>query len=317
MQAAFLDYDPVSYGDLDQRRLFESLPDLRLYAFTAVGDVAQRIAALEIVLLNATLVSREALAQAPRLRLIAIGATGTDNVDVRAAEEFGIAVCNVGDYCTPSLTQHVWAMILALTQRLAAYGRFTMEGHWASGAPVNVVEHSVRELRGRTLGIVGWGALGSAVAAIAPAFGMNVLVSNRVGAAPAAGRVALPELLRSADVVSLHCPLNATTRGLIGAAELALMKPDALLINTARGGLVDAPALAAALRAGRLAGAGIDVLDTEPPVHGDPLLDASIPNLIVTPHVAYAARESRQRCLDELAANVESFLRGQRRARIV
>jgi glycerate dehydrogenase len=317
MQAAFLDYDPVSYADLDTRRLFESLPDLRLHDATAAAEVAQRIAALEIVLLNATNVTREALAQAPRLRLIAIAATGTDNVDIRAAEEFGIAVCNVGDYCTPSLTQHVWAMLLSLTQRLAVYGRFTMDGRWASGAPVDVVGHSVRELRGRTLGIVGWGALGSAVAAVAPAFGMNVLIANRVGGAPAAGRVDLSELLRSADVVSLHCPLNAATRGLIGAAELALMKPDALLINTARGGLIDAAALAAALRAGRLGGAGIDVLDAEPPVHGDPLLDPSIPNLIVTPHVAWAARESRQRCLDELAANVAAFLRGQRRARIV
>jgi len=317
MQSAFLDYDPLAYGDLDNRRLLDVLPGLEFYAVTAEADVAERIAALEIVLLNATLVTRRALAQAPRLRLIAMAATGTDNVDVRAAEDLGIAVCNVSEYCTPSLTQHVWAMILSLTQRLGHYGRLASGGHWASGASVDVVERPLRELRGRTLGIVGWGALGSAVAAVAPSFGMNVLVANRVGAPPAAGRVDLADLLRMADVVSLHCPLTAVTRGLIGAPELALMKPDALLINTARGGLIDAGALAEALKSGRLGGAGIDVLDQEPPVNGNPLLDGSIPNLIVTPHVAFAARESRQRCLDELATNVAAFLNGERRARIV
>jgi glycerate dehydrogenase len=204
-----------------------------------------------------------------------------------------------------------------LTQRLPRYQRLATDGHWASGAPIDVIGQPVRELRGRTLGIVGWGTLGAGVAAIAPSFGMNVLVANRVGAAPTAGRVALDDLLRSADVLSLHCPLTESTRGLIGARELALMKPDALLINTARGGLIDSRALADALRAGRLGGAGIDVLDQEPPVGGDPLLDPMLPNLVITPHVAWAAREARQRCLDEVAANVEAFLRGERRARVV
>jgi len=317
MHAAFLDYDPGSYGDLDARRLFESLPSLALYDVTAETEAAARIAPLDIVLLNATILSRAALTTARRLKLIAVAATGTDNVDVRAAAELGIAVCHVSDYCTPSLAQHVWAMILSLTQRLPRYQRLATDGHWASGAPIDVIGQPVRELRGRTLGIVGWGTLGAGVAAIAPSFGMNVLVANRVGAAPTAGRVALDDLLRSADVLSLHCPLTESTRGLIGARELALMKPDALLINTARGGLIDSWALADALRAGRLGGAGIDVLDQEPPVGGDPLLDPMLPNLVITPHVAWAAREARQRCLDEVAANVEAFLRGERRARVV
>jgi glycerate dehydrogenase len=159
--------------------------------------------------------------------------------------------------------------------------------------------------------------LGRAVAKIGEAFGMRVLIAQRVGAAPAADRVSLTDLLASADVLSLHCPLTPQTRLLIGPRELSLMKPDAVLINTARGGLVDGAALAAALRAGRLAGAGIDVLPREPPVDGDPLLDPSIPNLIVTPHVAWAALESRQRSFDEMAANITDFLAGGRRGRVV
>jgi glycerate dehydrogenase len=166
------------------------------------------------------------------------------------------------------------------------------------------------------MGIVGYGALGQGVAAVARAFGMQVLVANRPGGQRHPDRADLADLLPRVDVLSLHCPLTPATRGLVGRDELALMKPDAVLINTARGALVDAAALAEALRAGRLGGAGIDVLEQEPPVDGNPLLDPSIPNLIVTPHTAWAARESRQRCLDELAANVEAFLRGERRNRI-
>jgi glycerate dehydrogenase len=174
----------------------------------------------------------------------------------------------------------------------------------------------IRELRGRTLGIVGHGVLGRGVARAAEAFGMRVMIANRPGGERVAGRLDLPELLPLADVLSLHCPLTPASRGMIGRRELALMRPDAVIINTARGALIDAAALAEALRAGRLGGAGIDVLEQEPPVDGNPLLDPGIPNLIVTPHTAWAARESRQRCLDELAANVNAFKRGERRNRV-
>jgi glycerate dehydrogenase len=166
------------------------------------------------------------------------------------------------------------------------------------------------------MGIVGYGALGQGVATVARAFGMQVLVANRPGGERHPDRTDLADLLPLVDVLSLHCPLTPATRGLVGRDELALMKPDAVLINTARGALVDAGALAEALREGRVGGAGIDVLEQEPPVDGNPLLDPSIPNLVVTPHTAWAARESRQRCLDELAANVEAFLRGERRNRV-
>jgi glycerate dehydrogenase len=213
--------------------------------------------------------------------------------------------------------QQVWAMVLGLTQHLTEYTVLAKDGSWVRNEERTVLAHPIRELSGRTFGIVGWGELGRAAAKGAEAFGMRVVVANRPGGAREAGRVDLDALLAMSDVVSLHCPLTTATRGLIGAKRLALMKPDALLINTARGGLIDGHALAAALKAGRLGGAGIDVLPQEPPVDGDPLLDPDIPNLLLTPHVAWAAREARQRCIDEIAANVQDFLGGGRRARVV
>jgi glycerate dehydrogenase len=179
-----------------------------------------------------------------------------------------------------------------------------------------VLAYPIRELAGRTFGVIGWGELGRGAAGIAAAFGMRVIIANRPGGPPQPGRVNLEDLLAASDIVSLHCPLTAATRDLIGERELALMKPDALLINTARGALINGRALAAALKAGRLGGAGIDVLPQEPPSDGDPLLDLSIPNLLLTPHIAWAAREARQRCIDEIAANIVDFLNGGRRGRV-
>jgi glycerate dehydrogenase len=315
-QAVFLDYDSAVSTDLDTRGLTAVLPKLQFFDRTLQTQLAERIRDAEIVLLDQCALRREALLAAPRLRLIALAATGFDNIDLPAAQERGIAVCNIRGYCTSSVAQHVWSMILSLTQRLPEYRELATGGAWVAGAPINLQAHPVRELAGRILGIVGWGDLGHAVAKIGECFGMRVLVANRAGAVSVAGRHELRELLALADVVSLHCPLTATTRGMIGAAELKLMKPDALLINTARGSLIDSAALADALKSGRLGGAGIDVLAHEPPIDGDPLLDPAIPRLLVTPHVAWAARESRQRILDELTANVRDFLNGGRRGRI-
>ncbi len=260
---------------------------------------------------------RAAIAASPRLRLIALTATGVDNVDMAAAREAGIAVCNLRDYCTPSVVQHVFAMLLALTHRLSDYQALVRAGRWQQAGQFSVFDHPIRELAGRAMGIVGYGALGRAVARVAESFGMQVLLANRPGTAPADGRHDLDAMLPRLDVLSLHCPLTEATRGLVSRERLVRMKPDAVLINTARGALVDAAALAAALKAGRLGGAGIDVLEREPPPADHPLLDPAIPNLIVTPHVAWAAREARQRCLDELALNVESFLAGGRRNRVI
>ena len=317
MKAVFLDYETVDAGDLDPSRLLQAIPGLQLLAATRQEDVAARIAGHEVVILNKLRIDRALIAATPTLRLIALAATGTNNVDLVAAREHGVAVCNISDYCTPSVAQHVLGVILALTHRTAEYSRAAVDGTWARSAQFTVLDWPIRELAGRVLGVVGWGVLGQAAArACEAALGMRVLVANRVGAPPQPGRIAVDELLPQVDVLTLHCPLTPQTTGMIGARELALMKRDALLVNTARGALVDLAALAAALRDGRLGGAAIDVLPQEPPVDGSPLFAAGLPNLIVTPHVAWAARESRQRAIDQIAANAEDFLRGGTRGRV-
>ena len=317
MRAVFLDYETVSNGDLDTSGLTRVIPELLFFGSTDDAQIAGRIDDAEIVLLNKSALTRDRLFAAKRLKLIALAATGTDNVDLAAARERGIGVCNVRGYCSQSVMQQVWAMILGLTQHIHEYTELAKNGSWVRNEVLTVLAYPIRELSGRTFGIVGWGELGRAAAKAAQAFGMHVVIANRPGGARESERLDLDRLLATSDVVSLHCPLTPATRGMIGARELALMKPDALLINTARGGLIDGHALASALKARRLGGAGIDVLPQEPPVDGHPLLDPDIPNLLLTPHVAWAAREARQRCLDEMAANIQDFLSGGRRARLV
>lgn len=323
MQTVFLDYATVSYEDLDSSSIAAAAraggenSGVIFHPNTAEPQIVERIRDADVVLLNKVKLGRAHLEAARRLKLVALAATGTDNVDLEAARQLGIAVCNIRGYCTASVVQQAWAMILALTQHLADYSRRARDGSWSRGEEFAAHSPAIRELAGRTLGVVGWGELGRGVARTAEAFGMRVIIANRPGAAAQPGRVDLGELLANSDVVSLHCPLTAATRGLIGERELRRMKPDALLINTARGALIDAAALASALKEGRLGGAGIDVLPVEPPPESDPLLDPGIPNLIVTPHIAWAAREARQRCLDEMAANIRDFLAGGRRGRVV
>jgi len=316
MQAVFLDFGTVSNGDLDTTPLERVVPKLVIHQQTSTAQVAERVAGYTVVFANKAIVDRATIAANPQLRLIALTATGVDNVDVAAAREAGIAVCNLRDYCTQSVVQHVFAMLLALTHRLRDYDALVRAGGWQQAGQFSTFPFSIRELQGRVFGIVGHGTLGRAVGRTAAAFGMQVEIANRPGGSRLEGRVELDELLPRTDVLSLHCPLTDATRWLISDARLARMKPDAVLINTARGALVDAAALAAALKAGRLGGAGIDVLEREPPPPGHPLLDPDIPNLILTPHVAWAAREARQRCLDELALNVADFLAGGRRNRV-
>jgi glycerate dehydrogenase len=314
VKAVFLDYDTVSNGDLNLSALSAAVGELML-CDSDDTKTAERIHDADIVLLNKVELSRRLLEGAPKLKLIAVAGTGTNNIDIAAARDMGIAVCNVQGYCTSSVVQQVWALILGLTQHVSGYSQMARSG-WTQNEVLMVLAHPIRELDGRIFGVVGWGELGRATARIAEVFGMRVVVANRRGAGPQPGRVELEELLAMSDIVSLHCPLNDSTRGLIGARELELMKSDALLINTARGGLVDGRALSVALKAGRLGGAGIDVLPQEPPLPGEPLLDPAIPNLILTPHVAWAAQEARQRCVDEMAANLSEFLRGGRRSRV-
>ncbi len=318
MKSVFLDFATLGSGDLDTTRLASAAPNLTLLPATPQHDVLERIAGHAIVMTNKLRLDRPLIEASPELRLIAISATGTNNLDLEAARERGIAVCNVTDYCTPSVVQHVLGVLLSLTHRLFEYSREARDGTWAKGAQFTLLGHRIRELRGLTLGVVGWGVLGQAVArACESALGMRVIVANRPGGAPIEGRLDLDDLLRCADVVTLHCPLTPATANMIDQRRLALMKRDAILINTARGGLVDVGALAMALRNGKLGGAAIDVLPVEPPVDGSPLFAPDLPNLIVTPHTAWAAVESRQRCLDEVAANVADWRAGGTRRRVV
>jgi len=317
MQAVFVDFATVSAGDLDRAQLDLVLPGMQYYDDTPAAELIGRVSDAEVILANKARLDADVLAAAPALRLVCLAATGTDNVDLAAAAKRGIAVCNIRSYCTASVVQHVYALILALTQQLSAYGSALRAGAWSANARFCLLDFPIRELAGKTVGIVGYGELGRAVARAGTAFGMQPLVAARRGVAPGGDRVSFEQLLEAADVLSLHCPLTPETRKLIGATELARMRPDALLINTARGALVDTHALAAVLRAGKLGGAGIDVLEQEPPPADHPLLAADIPNLIVTPHIAWAAREARQRALDEIALNVTSFLSGGRRSRVV
>jgi glycerate dehydrogenase len=317
--AAFLDFASLRPCDLDLAGLRSVLPDVTLYDHTTPGERLARLAACEVALVNKVKVDGALLAGATRLRYIGLAATGVDNVDVAAARARGIAVTNIRDYCAPSVVQHVFGLILALTLRLREYDALLASGGWQRSRDFCLLDYPSRELAGKTLGIVGLGNLGQAVAGVAQAFGMRVLAAAREPGATADGgieRRPWPDLLAEVDVLSLHCPLTPATRHLINARTLARMRPGSLLINTARGALVDPGALLASLQGGHLGGAGIDVLDTEPPVSGHPLLDARLPNLIVTPHIAWAARESRQRALDEVVANVRAWLAGERRNRV-
>ncbi|HUQ10190.1 MAG TPA: D-2-hydroxyacid dehydrogenase [Steroidobacteraceae bacterium] len=328
MRAVFLDFGTVSHDDLDTASLERVLPGITLHPASSDAEVDERIAGSEFILTNKLNITRARMRAVPGLRFIGLTATGTNNIDLEAAKEMGIAVCNIRDYCTVSLVQHVLGVMLLLTHRFSEYGKAAVDGTWSRSEQFTVAAAPIRELSGKVLGIVGYGTLGKAVAnAARAALGMRVLVAERPGskqgreADGSSGigpvRCTLDELLRTADVLSLHCPLTPATTGLIGRRELSLMKPDALLINTARGALIDLEALVAALQGGDIGGAAIDVLPKEPPVDGSPLFAAGIPNLIVTPHIAWAAFEARQRAVDELALNVEDFLRGGRRGRVV
>lgn len=311
MLGVFLDRDSLDSADLDFSGLDAALPNLRYYAATTPTEVAARIAEAEVVMTNKVVLDADALRCAPQLRLICIAATGVNNVDLDAATAQGITVCNCRGYGTPAVVQHVFALLLSLVTRLPDYQQAVRDGRWQRSSQFCLLDFPIRELAGKTLGIVGYGELGQGVARIAEAFGMRVLIAQRPGTLETwADRVPLPILLPQVDVLSLHCPLTPATQGLIGAWELALMRRDALLINTARGGLVDEALLADALRRGALGGAGVDVLSLEPPASGNPLLAPDIPNLIVTPHCAWGSRESRQRLIGQLVENILSYQDG-------
>jgi glycerate dehydrogenase len=280
------------------------------YDATTEEEAVERLEGATIAIINKVPLRAGALARLPRLRLIAMAATGSDCVDKQYCREHGIVVSNIRGYADDSVPEHALALMFALRRNLMAYDRDVRAGRWRSAGQFCFFDHPIRDLAGATLGLVGLGAIGKALAARAEALGMRVLATTRSATAMS---VDLETLLRRSDVVSLHCPLTPGTHNLIGARELALMKRDAIFINTARGGLVDEAALADALCKGVIAGAGIDVLPEEPPRNGGPLLALDLPNLIVTPHIAWASERAMQRLADQLIDNVEAFVDGHPR----
>ncbi len=315
MKIVFLDRESLDRGDLDFSGLDGLDAEVRYHASTPPELVAERIMDAQIVVTNKVVLDRGLIDGARRLTAICVAATGTNNVDLQAAADRGIHVSNVTGYATASVVQHVFALITSLQVRLLQQVRAVRRGDWTRATQFCLLDYPFHELAGKTLGIVGYGELGRAVARAAQAFGMQVMISQRPGAAAVAvepvaavRRYPLEQVLRNADVLSLHCPLAPNTQHLVDRHALALMKPGALLINTARGGLVDEQALAEALRHGRLGGAGLDVLSREPPEQDNPLLSLDLPNLIVTPHIAWASIEARQRLLSKLISNIKCAL---------
>lgn len=302
-RAVFLDYRSLDLGDLDPAPLQAVFSELQLHDATAPEQIVARLQGCQVAIVNKVQLSADTLAQCPDLKLILVAATGTNNIDLDAAQARGIPVRNCKGYGTPSVAQHTLMLLLALATRFADYQQAVKAGRWQQSSQFCLLDFPIVELQGKTLGLLGHGELGSAVARLAEAFGMRVLIGQLPGRPERSDRLPLAELLPQIDALTLHCPLTEQTRNLIGAEQLRLLKPGAFVVNTGRGGLIDEAALAAALRAGHLGGAATDVLTVEPPSQGNPLLADDIPRLIVTPHNAWGSREARQRIIAQLAAN--------------
>lgn len=315
MKIVVLDGYALNPGDMSWRAL-EALGNCTVYERTPKELVVERAAAADIVITNKVVLDSEQLAQLPQLRYIGVTATGYNVVDVEAARRQNVLVTNVPVYSTASVAQMVFALLLELTQQVGHHARLVREGCWSATPDFCFWDRSLVELDGLTLGIVGFGAIGRRVAQLGRAFGMDVLVHTahpekyrQTAEGKEVSFVGLDELFGASDAVTLHCPLTEETRALVDARRLELMKPTAYLINTGRGPLVDETALAAALNAGRIAGAGLDVLSAEPPPASNPLLQAA--NCCITPHIAWATGAARERLMATVVTNVHAFLAGQ------
>ena len=312
MRGVFLDLETYKPDERHPALLKPTLDEWQFYDATPPEQVVERLQGANVVVINKVLMTREVLEAAPDLKLIVAGATGVDNIDVAAAKELGIPVCNVRGYSSESVAQHAFSLILALSNSIIPYHALVQDGGWQRASGFNLLEYPLTELDGKTLGILGYGDIGRAVERIGKAFGMNVLLADRKGAENLReGRFRFEDVIEKSDVLTIHCPLSDETRGLIGGPELAAMKDSAILINVSRGGIVDEQALVDALKDGQIAGAGFDVLSKEPPKDGNPLLDVSLPNLIITPHCAWASVEARLRMFEQIAAVIKAFKAGK------
>lgn len=310
MNIVFLDRDTISPETTLRSPAFAH--QWHQYDRTTADQAAERIADADIVIVNKVKLSAETLAKAPKPKLLAVAATGTDNIDLAACQQRGIVLSNVRNYAKHTVPEHTFALIFALRRSICAYRDAVKAGRWQEAAQFCFFDHPIRDLAGSTLGIIGDGVLGQAVATIGRALGMRVLFSahkSRSGQ----GRLYTPfeDVLKQSDVLTLHCPLNANTRNMIGAPEFAQMARKPLLINTGRGGLVDEAAVGPALNAGQIAGAAFDVTTVEPPPLDHPFMALlERPDFILTPHVAWASAEAIQALADQLIDNIESFANG-------
>ena len=287
-------------------------------ATTGEDEIVARLQNATVAITNKVPITAAVLARLPALRLVAVAATGFNVIDLEACRSRGVTVSNVRDYAVSGVAEHCLMLMLALRRQLLAYRARLQAGDWQRSPTFCLQTPTLYELGGSTLAIVGGGVLGQGLADLARGLGMRVVFAEHKGVAHGrSGRVPFDEALAEADVLSLHCPLTPETRHLIGASELAQMKRSAILINTARGGIVDEAALLAALQAGVIAGAGVDVLSEEPPRNGNPLLEVDLPNLIVTPHIAWASVETVEKLAEQLIGNVEAFMRGAPRNVVV
>ena len=278
---------------------------------TMPAEVVERIRDADIVVTNKVKLTAEVLQQAPGVKLIAVSATGTDNIDLAHCRTHGIVVSNIRGYAVQTVPEHAFMMMLVLRRNLIGWREDLRAGMWQQAEQYCLFTRQVNDLYGSTLGLVGYGSLGRGMHRLAEAFGMQVLIAEHRGATTTReGYTPFDRVMAEADVISLHTPLTPETRHMIGAREFGLMKPTAILINAARGNLVDEAALVDALKSGRIAGAGFDVLSVEPPREGNPLLELDLPNFILTPHVAWSSREAMQGLADQLVDNLEAFVAG-------
>lgn len=307
MKAVFLDYESLDKQDLDFSLLSAAFDDLILYPSTTAEQVLARIQDVDVVISNKVIVNAEAMEQCKNLKLILISATGTNNIDLDFARSKGIVVCNCQGYGTSAVAQHTLTLMLALATSLLKYEYAVKQGEWNKSPIFCLLDFPIVELSGKTLGIIGYGELGQAVAKLAEAFGMKILVASLPNRPTHKDRTPFAEMLAQVDFLSLHCPLTEETRDLIDSQAFDKMKNSAFLINCARGGIVNEQALADALRQGKIAGAATDVLSVEPPTQGNVLLAQDIPNLIITPHSAWGSVDARQRIVNQMLENVEAF----------
>ena len=313
LKVVFLDRGTISPETVLRAPAFPHV--LEFHDHTRPDQVAERIADADIVLVNKVRLGKEEIAAAPRLKMIALAATGSDNVDLASCEQRGIIVSNIRGYAVRTVPEHVFALIFALRRSIVPYRQSVQAGRWQEAAQFCYFDYPIRDLAGSTLGVVGAGALGQSVAQIGRALGMRVLFAAHKGRGDM-GALYTPfdTMLAESDIITLHCPLNAHTHHLLGADEFGEMKRKPLIINTARGALIDDHALAAALRGGQIGGAGIDVTVPEPPAADHPLMGLlDLPNFILTPHIAWASAEAIQTLADQLIDNVEAFVNGQPR----